>query len=244
MNLTINKDCIPVLKDLESGSIDLVVTSPPYGIGKDYEFKQTVEEYKDFAREWTEHIPRILTKTGSFWLNVGYIPTGKNQMLPLSYLYHEFVDMPMVQEIVWQFSSGMSWKNRFNYRSERWLWFSNDPANLTFNLEDIRIPCLGYDKKNNPKGKVPDDVWLYQKVGINKDRGGHPCPYPVQMIQRIVKACSNKGDIVLDPFAGTMTTAIAASSLDRGYICIEKDTKHYKHGLRRLDSKRDIFAGK
>ena len=234
-NKILIQDCIKGMSEMESGSVDLVVTSPPYNAGKEYEKELSIVEYENFARDWTQHIRRILTNKGSFWLNVGYTKTGNNTTLPLTYLYFPIVEMPFVQEIVWHYEGGMPYKKRFTHRTERWMWFSNNPHSMTFNLDMVRDISLNRtdDKRNNPLGKNPTDYWFFDRVvsGTGKvaEKTNHPCQFPEKMIERIIKACSNPNELVLDPFMGSGTTARVAKRLGRHYIGFEKDFRYQEN---------------
>jgi len=97
-----NKDCIAGILS-EDKKYDLVITSPPYNAGKEYENKLSLQEYKRFVQQWLSVVSDKISETGSLWLNVGYIHTGKNCTLPLTYLYYEASTLPLIQEIVWQY---------------------------------------------------------------------------------------------------------------------------------------------
>lgn len=225
-------DCLKVMRHIPDKSIDLVVTSPPYKAGKEYESWKSLEEYEEFALNWTQQIARILSPTGSFWLNVGYTKTGNNTTLPLTYLYYPLIDLKLVQEIIWHYEGGMSYKKRFTHRTERWMWYSNNPDTCTFNLDDVRDKKLNRtdDKRNNPLGKNPTDYWYFDRVvsGTGKvaEKTKHPCQFPEEMIERIVKACSNIDDIILDPFIGSGTVALVAKRLNRHFIGIDNNLEY------------------
>lgn len=233
-------DCLDVMRDIPSGSIDLIVTSPPYNAGKEYEKASSLSEYRDFARKWTREIPRLLSEQGSFWLNVGYTKTGENTTLPLTYLYYPLIDLPFVQEIVWHYEGGMAYKKRFAHRTERWMWFSKNPNGMTFNLDDVRDMSLNrtVDKRNHPLGKNPTDYWYFDRVvsgtGKVKEKTDHPCQFPKKMIDRIVRACSRKGDTVLDPFMGSGTTGEVSVDNGRMFVGIENDPKYFEIAKHRV----------
>ena len=233
-------DCLELMKNIEDESIDLVITSPPYNAGKAYETKLSLEEYKQFARMWTKEVLRTLKPNGSFWLNVGYMKLDKNETLPLSYLYYDVVDVPMVQEIVWHYEGGMSYKKRFTHRTERWQWYCKNPNDVIFNLDDVRDLSLNRtaDKRNHPLGKNPTDYWYFNRVvsgtGKTKEKTNHPCQFPIKMIERIIKSCSNSGSVILDCFVGSGTTAIASINTGRFFIGIEKDEGYYNIAKKRI----------
>jgi adenine-specific DNA-methyltransferase len=222
----IEGDALALLPTVALGSVALVVTSPPYDAEKEYEAGRDLVAYRHFARQWTAAIPALLTPTGSFWLNVGYTRTGLNSTLPLTYLYADVVSIPLIQEIVWHYEGGMSYKRRFTHRTERWQWYANDPMNLIFNLDDIRDMSLNrtVDKRNNPLGKNPTDYWFYNRVTNNNktEKTAHPCQFPEAMVERIILACSNPGDLILDPFAGSGTVGVVAKRLGRNALLFER----------------------
>lgn len=234
------------MADMSPGSVDLVVTSPPYNAGKSYssyDDTRTLDEYENFAKAWVTCIPRLLKPHGSLWLNVGYTKTGENETIPLTYLYHPLckqAGLKLVQEIVWHYEGGMSYKKRFSHRTERWQWWALDPMKATFNLDAVRDASLNrtVDKRNNPLGKNPTDYWYYDRVvggtAAGADKTHHPCQFPVKMIERIVKACSNASEIILDPFGGSGSTAIAALNTGRQSISIEMDASYHEAAQQRL----------
>lgn len=231
---------------MPEASVNLVVTSPPYNADKSYatyDDSRSLAEYEDFARQWVTCIPRLLKPNGQFWLNVGYTKMGANETLPLTYLYHPIckeAGFKLVQEVVWHYEGGMSYKKRFSHRTERWQWWALDPDNITFNLDDVRDLALNrtVDKRNNPLGKNPTDYWYFDRVvggtGAGKDKTHHPCQFPVPMIERIIKASSNANEIVLDPFGGSGSTALAAFNTGRQAISIEMDEGYHKVAQERL----------
>ena len=232
---------------LPEASIDLVVTSPPYNADKayaSYSDSRSLAEYEAFAKAWINCIPRLLKPKGQFWLNVGYTKLGANETLPLTYLYHPLAKaagLKLVQEVIWHFEGGMSYKKRFSHRTERWMWFALDPDNLTFNLDDVRDMSLNrtVDKRNNPLGKNPTDYWYFDRVvggtGAGKDKTHHPCQFPVPMVERIIKACSNRGETILDPFGGSGSTALASYNNGRNSISIEMDESYHRAAQARLE---------
>lgn len=230
-------DCREVMKSLPAGKFDLIVTSPPYNAEKEYEDNLGVEEYRKFAQEWCAEIPRLLSDTGSFWLNVGYMRVGENSTLPLTYLYHPLVNLPMVQEIIWKYEGGMTYKNRFTHRTERWMWFAKDPAKCYFDLDGVRDRKLNktVNVKNHPLGKNPTDCWEFNHVTAgSSEKLDHPCQFPEAMIARIIKACSPRDGYVLDPFSGSGTTATVATAHHRNAVGIEMDEKYIDLSLSRI----------
>lgn len=225
----IQTDCINHMKGMDGESVDLICTSPPYKANKSYESWESFEDYEDFADQWIEQASRVLTPTGTMMLNVGYTKIARNETLPLTYLYHRLATkcgLKLVQEIVWRYYGGMSYKLRYTHRTERIMWLTKDPNNCTFNLDDVRVKeWKAFDKRNNPMGKNPSDVWEIKRVvggtGSVDMKYNHPAQFPPLMVERIIKAHSNEGDLVYDPFLGTGTTCVIAKELNRNSIGCE-----------------------
>ena len=231
-------DCVLGLLSSKRKKYDLVVTSPPYNAGKQYENDLSLQEYKRFAQQWLAVVSDRLSDNGSLWINVGYTLLGKNQALPLTYLYYQASTLPLVQEIVWSYEGGLPYKKRFSHRTERWMWFAKKPAKATFNLDEIRDISLNKTKdcRNNPLGKNPADCWYFDRVTNNAcEKTGHPCQFPEEMIRRIILCCSNKGDSVLDPFMGSGTTGFVAKNNGRSFFGFEKDPSYFRIAKERIE---------
>lgn len=214
--------------------IHLTVTSPPYNIGKEYEENLDVADYVQWCADWMKQIHAATAREGAFWLNVGYLEVAeKGLCIPIPYLIWDKSPFYLLQEVVWKYGAGVSAKRRLSPRNEKWLFYVTDPSHYTFNLDDIRDPNVKYpnQKRNgkfrcNPLGKNPSDVWEFPKVTTGKNRSskertGHPAQFPLAVVERIVRASSNVGDLVLDPFAGSFSTGIAAAGAGRVFIGIE-----------------------
>lgn len=242
-------DCVALMEELlQSGiKIDLTVTSPPYNIGKEYEEVVSVEKYVDWCFRWMRQIFDLTDKSGAFWLNVGYLNVpNKGLCVPIPYLLWNKSPFFLLQEIVWRYGAGVSTSKRLSPRNEKWLFFVRDQSSYTFNLDDIRDPNVKYpnQKKNgkfrcNPLGKNPSDVWDFPKVttGANrssKERTGHPAQFPLPVVERIIRASSNIGSIVLDPFLGSGSTGIAAAALGRIGIGIETKEEYVDIAVQRF----------
>jgi adenine-specific DNA-methyltransferase len=213
---------------------DLAVTSPPYNIGKAYEEITNLDQYLAWCQTWIEEIYRLTTPGGAFWLNLGYLSLpGRAKAVPIPYLLWDRIPFYLIQEIVWNYGAGVAGRKFFSPRNEKFLWYVKDPLAYTFNLDDVRDPNVKYptQKKNgkikvNSLGKNPTDVWAFPKVtsGTNRastERTSHPAQFPLAVIARIIKACSNQSELVLDPFLGSGTTAVAALALNRPVIGFE-----------------------
>jgi adenine-specific DNA-methyltransferase len=212
------------MRQLPSGFVNLTVTSPPYNIGKEYEDPLELDHYLDWCEEWIQELYRLTARAGAFWLNLGYVSRqGTARAIPIPYLLWNRVPFFLIQEVVWHYGAGVAARNSFSPRNEKFLWYVKDEKNYAFNLDDVRDPEVKYpnQKKNgklkcNPLGKNPSDVWLFPKVTSGSDRASperteHPAQFPVAVVERIVKACSHRGDVVLDPFSWSPFSSAALS---------------------------------
>ena len=241
-------DCLEYLPKIPKNCIDLVVTSPPYNIGKEYEKVLSIEEYIAWSSKWLSSIPSIIKENGAFWLNLGYVKYNSSaKALPLVYLLWDKIDMFLMQEIVWNYGAGVAGKKFLSPRNEKWLWYVKDSEDYIFNLDNIRDPNVLYpnSKKNgrlrcNTIGKNPSDVWQIAKVtsGTNRcspERTPHPAQFPLDLINRIIMGFSNKNDIILDPFMGSGSTAISCLSNNRKVIGFEINTDYCKIEIDRIE---------
>jgi adenine-specific DNA-methyltransferase len=241
-------DCIELMKLLGEDAFDLVVTSPPYNIGKAYEQARSLEEYLAWSETWINEVYRLTKAQGSFWLNLGYLTIpNKAHAIPISYLLWDKIPFYLIQEVVWNYGAGVATKKFFSPRNEKFLWYVKDANSYTFNLDDVRDPNVKYpnQKKNgkikvNPLGKNPTDVWQIPKVtsGQNrssKERTPHPAQFPKALIERIIKSSSNQGDIILDPFMGSGTTAEVALQNNRVVVGFELKKDYIDVSAERLE---------
>lgn len=230
-------NCLELLKNVPDKSVKLVVTSPPYNIKKQYgKYKDNVslEEWKSLISGVTKEVHRILTDDGSFFLNLSQIPYGNDkEILPLQFIGYEIIkenDFFLRNIITWTFNGMQNPTKRLAGRYENIIWAVKDLNNYIFNLDDIRIPYITQnDKRLTGKGRNPTDVWYFDHVNnMTKKKLGlsHPCVYPVEMIERIIKMSSNPGDTILDPFLGSGTTLVAARNLGRKGIGFELDSNY------------------
>lgn len=237
--LVYNLDCLEAMTRLPNEAIDLTVTSPPYNIGKEYETLMPLETYLDWCASWMQQIFRLTSPQGAFWLNLGYVSIpDKARGIPIPYLLWDRVPFFLIQEIVWNYGAGVAAKRFFSPRNEKFLWYVKDQDSYTFNLDDIRDPNVKYpnQKKNgkikvNPLGKNPTDVWEFAKVtsGKNrasKERTSHPAQFPMGVIERIVLASSSQGQLVMDPFMGSGTTAEVALMTGRMVLGFEVNSNY------------------
>lgn len=241
-------ECLDFLRRLEGEPFSLTVTSPPYNIGKEYENPLPFLEYLEWCSKWIGEVHRLTRRNGAFWLNLGYLEvSGRAKAIPIPYLLWDRVPFYLVQEIVWNYGAGVAARRSFSPRNEKFLWYVKDPADYRFNLEEVRDPDVKYprQKKNgklkcNPLGKNPTDVWQFPKVtsGSNRsspERTPHPAQFPVAVVDRIVRACSNPGELVLDPFLGSGTVAEVALRCGRPVLGIEIEKCYVDISCERID---------
>lgn len=242
-----NMDCLEGMKRLEAGLVNLTITSPPYNIGKEYEEIAHLDDYLSWCEKWIYEIHRITNNDGTFWLNVGYFEVPeKGLAVPMSYLLWDKTPFYFLQEVVWNYSAGVACRKKLSPRNEKLLWYVKDPKKYTFNLDSIRDPNVKYpnQKKNgklkcNPLGKNPSDVWQISKVTSGKNRSSiertpHPAQFPMEMVERMMKASSNEGDLILDPFMGSGSTAECALRNNRFVIGFELEEKYIGYIEKRI----------
>lgn len=227
------RDNLEFMRSLKSGSMNLIVTSPPYNIGKDYEKRTTNEIYIEQQSLAIAEAVRLLHQNGSICWQVGnHVDDG--EIFPLDILlYQKFKDLGLKlrNRIVWTFGHGLHCQKRFSGRHETILWFTKSDE-YTFNLDPIRVPSKYPEKKHfkgpnkgkvssNPLGKNPSDVWDIPNVKSNHvEKLEHPCQFPVGLVERLVLGLTNEGDNVLDPYLGVGSSAVAALKNDRhAYGC-------------------------
>lgn len=240
-------DCAHLLKAVPDGSVDLVVSSPPYNIGKEYEARKHLEDYLAEQREILESCVRVLKPTGSIFWQVGSF-SYKGTLVPLDIKFFpilESLGLYPRNRIIWVRQHGLHATRKFSARHETILWFTKSDT-YTFNLDAIRVPQKYQNKKSyrgetrgelscHPDGKNPGDIWVFQNVKHNhEEQTIHPAQFPEGLIARIVLATTNKGDLVLDPYMGTGTVAVVARDHGRRYIGAELDERYHAVALRRL----------
>ena len=230
-------DCIKIMHSFPEKSVDLVFADPPFNIGIKYDkYKDnlTYDEYYDWSKKWITETYRALKDKGSIYIAIGdEFASEINLILKQTGSFFR-------NWIIWYYTFGQNQRKKFNRSHTHIFYFVKDENNFTFNADEIRIPSarqLIYgDSRANPKGKIPDDVWGFSRVcGTFKERlGNHPCQMPEAVLERIIKASSNEGNIILDPFAGSGTTLSVAKKLNRKYIGIEVSKKYCEAIEKRL----------
>jgi len=237
----------------------MTVTSPPYNIGKVYERRQKLAEYLAAYQEFARLIFAKTADTGSLCWQVGnYVEDG--EVYPLDvYFYDIFKDagFRLRNRIIWHYGHGLHSSQRLSARYQTILWFSKGDT-YTFNLDPIRIPSKypgkrAYKGENkgqpsgNPLGKNPSDFWpavvrdweasIWDVPNVkasHAERTGHPAQFPVEIAERCILALSNAGDLILDPFLGVGSTAIAAKLHQRRFTGFEIDAKYIAVAKERL----------
>jgi adenine-specific DNA-methyltransferase len=221
-------DCLTLLAKLPKSSAKLVVTSPPYNVGKQYETKTKLKEYAEFQKAVIAECVRITRTGGSICWQIGNHINGHQQIIPLDFLIHglflphrKSTKVRLRNRIVWHFEHGLHCQKRFSGRYETILWYTKGD-DYTFNLDAVRVPQKYPGKRayqgakkgefsGNPLGKNPGDVWVFPNVKSNHvEKTIHPCQFPVELPARLILALTKPGDLVVDPFMGVGTTAVAA----------------------------------
>jgi len=247
-------DCIEGLQGVPAECVDLAFADPPFNIGYKYdEYDDRLDSvrYLEWSSLWMQEIKRVLKPNGTFWLAIGdeYAAELKVAATQLGFSTRNWV--------IWYYTFGVHCKAKFTRSHAHLFYFVKNPDEFTFNVEAIAVPSarqLVYaDRRANPKGRVPDDTWVLRPqdcdgftaeedtwyfprvAGTFKERAGfHGCQMPEQLLGRIVRACSNAGDVVLDPFSGSSTTLTVAKKLGRSYFGFELSKEYAKLGTQRL----------
>lgn len=240
-------DCLDFLNQIPDCSTQLIITSPPYNIGKSYEKRLNIETYLEQQKSVIEQCHRILSEHGSICWQVGnYVTQG--EIIPLdALLFPIFSDLglKMRNRIVWHFAHGLHCSRRFSGRYETIIWYTKSD-DYYFDVDPVRVPQKYPGKKHfkgpragkysgNPKGKNPGDVWEIPNVKSNHvEKTEHPCQFPVELVERIVLSMSKPGDLIFDPFIGVGTSAIAAIKHHRKAAGAELLSDYYKLALERI----------
>lgn len=218
------QDNLAFMRELPAEIAKLIVTSPPYNIGKSYEKRKTLDTYIASQAQVISECVRLLHSQGSICWQVGNHITPDGEVVPLDIvLYHLFKDhgLSLRNRIIWHFEHGLHCNNRFSGRYETIMWFTKG-KDYTFNLDPVRVPSKYPSKKyfkgprigelsGNPLGKNPSDVWIIPNVKNNHvEKTVHPCQFPVELVERLVLSMTNEGDDVFDPYVGVGSSVIAA----------------------------------
>lgn len=262
----INGDSLKILKGIEDGKFDLIITSPPYNVGKSYETKTSIEKYLETQEEIINELVRTLSDKGNLCWQVGnYVDKG--EVFPLDIYYYQIFKkhgLKLRNRIIWHFGHGLHASNRFSGRYETILWFSKT-NDYIFNLDNVRVPAkypgklhFKGDKKGlpsgNPLGKNPSDIWeivandwetaLWNIPNVKSnhpEKTEHPCQFPIELVERCVLALTNEKSWVLDPFAGVGSSVIAAVKNNRNAVGIEKEKGYCEIANQRI---KELSEGK
>ena len=259
-------DCLTVLQKIDDKKFDLIITSPPYNVGKSYEIKTSIEKYLETQEAIIGELVRTLSDKGNLCWQVGnYVDKGEVYPLDVFY-YHIFkkYGLRLRNRIIWHFGHGLHASNRFSGRYETILWFSKT-NDYIFNLDNVRVPSKYPGKRHfkgpkkglpsgNPLGKNPSDIWeiirqdwenemwdIPNVKSNHPEKTEHPCQFPIELVERCVLALTNKNSWVLDPFAGVGSTVIAAIKNNRNAVGIEREEQYCKIANQRI---RDFKEGK
>ncbi len=222
-------DRLDLLRQLKTAGAQaqLIITSPPYNLGKEYEDQTDLEQYIESQRQTIKACVDILSPQGSICWQVGHYIEGKGkdkEAFPLDIvLYPIFKELGLrlKNRIIWYFGHGLHENFRFSGRHETILWFTRPTSDYTFNLDPIRIPQKYPGKRHfrgankgqlsgNPNGKNPSDVWDMPNVKSNHvEKTDHPCQFPVGLVERLLLATTDEGNLVVDPYMGVGSTAVA-----------------------------------
>jgi adenine-specific DNA-methyltransferase len=242
-------DNLEFMRSLKKESMHLIVSSPPYNIGKEYERKRTsLELYIEEQAAAIAEAVRLLHPNGSICWQVGnHVDNG--EIFPLDIiLYGLFKNhgLKLRNRIVWSFGHGLHCQKRFSGRHETILWFTKS-EDYTFNLDPVRVPSKYPEKKHfkgpkrgelssNPLGKNPSDIWEIPNVKANHvEKTLHPCQFPVALIERLVLALTDPGQNVIDPYLGVGSSAIAALKHDRNAYGCDVVREYIDIALDRID---------
>lgn len=250
-------DCVEGLSQLPAGSIDLVFADPPFNIGyhyDNYDDNLAGDEYVQWCGRWISEVHRVLKSDGTFWLAIGDEYAAELKLAAQS------VGFTCRNWVIWYYTFGVHCKHKFTRSHAHLFYFVRDPNRFTFNRDEIAVPSarqLVYgDKRADPRGRVPDDTWILRPqdvpesfsseedtwyfsrvAGTFKERAGfHGCQMPEQLLGRIIRCCSQPGEIVLDPFAGSASTLVVAKKLAREFVGFELSEQYAAAGSERLET--------
>ena len=245
-----NGDVFECFSKIQNESIDLVFADPPYNIGKNFDGFKDKKNENDFLAwtyKWIDEVYRVLKKDGSFYL------MNSTQSMPFLDIYCRKY-FYIISRIVWSYDSS-SVQSKFSFGS---LWepilFMSKSKKYKFNSKDIEVEAKTGAQRNlidyrktpprpyNNK-KIPGNVWNFNRIRfLQEEYENHPTQKPEILLERIIKASSNKNDLILDPFGGSFTTSAVAKKNSRRSISFEINKDYVKIGLRRLNIKSNFTA--
>ncbi len=231
-------DCVEILRSAEEPFADLVFADPPFNIGYQYDKyhdSKASSKYLAWTRDWIGQCVRVLKPHGSI-----YIAIGDEYAAHIKLILEDELHLTMRNWIIWHYTFGQQTKAKFARAHAHILYFVKDAKSYTFNDEIVRVISDRQkkyrDKRANPAGKLPDDVWdEHPRIcGTFSERTGHPCQMPESLLARIIRASSNEGDWVLDPFCGSGTTATVAYKLNRSYTTTDISETYVEAARQRI----------
>ena len=257
-------DCLTSLSKAPDGFAKLIITSPPYNIGKVYEKATTLREYLAAIEPILDELVRVLSPEGSLCWQVGnYVEKG--EVFPLDIFYYPFFQergLKLRNRIIWHFDHGLHASKRFSGRYETLLWFTKTDR-YTFNLDPVRVPSKYPGKTNfkpgpnygkpsgNPLGKNPSDIWrivvqdwettLWNIPNVkanHPEKTLHPCQFPIELVERCVLALTDESDWLLDPFSGVGSAILAALKNNRRAMGCEKEEQYITLAKERINDLR------
>ena len=237
LNKIILGDCIEVLAEVDKPFADLIFADPPFNIGYKYDKYHDKVEKKSYAawtKDWMSACKQVLKAHGSF-----YVAIGDEHVADVKVAADQ-LDLEMRNWIIWHYAFGQQLRNKFARSHTHILYFVKDKNDFIFNGDSVRVISdrqkKYQDKRANPEGKMPDDVWdEYPRVcGTFKERTGFPCQMPESILARIIRVSSKKENWVLDPFSGSGTTAVTAHKLNRVYTGIDISEEYVREAERRI----------
>lgn len=240
MNVVYNSCALDVLKTISDNSVDLIYTDPPFGtqsiqrlqslkgssVVSDMSYNDIHSDYIEFIRCHVDEMRRVLKPTGTLYLHLDHHCDYKVRLLVLDKIFGE---ENYHSSVIWSYDYGGSSKRVWRAKHDTILVYSKDINKHTFNYDAVdRIPYMSgpirKGQKRDPRGKVVTDVWWFSIVGTNsKERTSYPTQKPIKLVERIIKASSNPGELILDPFAGSGTTGMATLNLERKFILCDQN---------------------
>lgn len=264
-------DALEKLDAVEDGSCKLIITSPPYNIGKEYERDQRLS-LREYLRWLDKIVAKLCDKVALdghiCWQSGNFVENG--EVFPLDVFFYRMFKrrgFKLRNRIIWHFNFGLHAQSRFSGRYETLLWFTKSD-DYTFNLDPVRVPQLYPGKRHsstkgakagqpsgNPDGKNPSDFWAFDATDTfhknaiwdfpnvkakHPEKTIHPCQFPSELVERCVLALTDQNDLVLDPFIGSGTTAIAALKYDRRVIGIDRDSRYVQLARQRIADRANL----
>jgi site-specific DNA-methyltransferase (adenine-specific) len=238
MNQVLCGDCVELLRRAKEPFADLVFADPPFNIGYKYDKyhdKRASEKYLAWSRDWIGACAGVLKPHGSF-----YIAIGDEYAAQIKLIMEDELGLTLRNWIIWHYTFGQQTRNKFARSHTHILYFVKDAKSFTFNDGMVRVISDRQkkyaDRRANPAGKMPDDVWdEYPRVcGTFRERTSFPCQMPESLLARIIRVSSNEGDWVLDPFCGSGTTAVVAHKLNRKFTTIDISKEYVEAARERV----------